>query len=63
MAKPSIPAIPVVDPPLFDVLTAVKEQIETVRGIRVAPLEPLPDDASLGDVIGKINEIVARVNV
>lgn len=63
MSKPAIPAIPVGDPPLFDVLSAMKEEIETVRGIRVPPLVPLNDDASLGDVIDKINEIIARVNV
>ena len=63
MARPAIPAIPTSDPGLFDVLSSMKEQIETVRGVRNGAIELLPVDASARDVIDKVNEIINRVNV
>lgn len=44
-------------------LKPVKENIEMVTGARGGELKGLPDSASTEDIIKKVNEIIARINV
>lgn len=63
MKKPSIPAIQgVSDQVLIRLLTPIKENIELTNGIRTGTLEKLPENADLTAVVGKINEIIERIN-
>lgn len=63
MKKPSIPAIQgVSDQALIRLLTPIKENIELMNGIRTGTLEKLPENADLTAVVGKINEIIERIN-
>lgn len=62
--KPAIPTISTADIHLASVLTAMKENIETITGARgtIGTIDQLADTADLATVIRKINEIVARLN-
>lgn len=63
MRKPSIPQVRAVDPHEYAFLTAVKDNIEQLTGVKGgAPLQPLPLSATTEQIVGKINEIVARLN-
>lgn len=44
-------------------LKPVKENIEMVTGARGGELKGLPASASNEDIIKKVNEIIARINV
>ena len=57
--KPNIPGVPKPgeDRRRFD--AAVKENLETITGKRGEKIDLLNADASLDDVIAKVNEIVA----
>lgn len=44
-------------------LKPIKENIEMVTGARGGELKALSKDADLSEVIKKINEIIARINV
>jgi len=63
MRKPVIPAVPVSavahGRAKFD--NAIKESLEVITGARVGKIVALPSDATLADVIAKVNEIVARL--
>jgi len=54
MKKPAIPSSP---PDQFS--KSVKETLEIITGIRGEKLKPLAADASLDDVIAKVNEIIS----
>lgn len=57
MRKPSIPSTPrTLGRENFD--NAVKETLEILTGRRSKRIKTLPEDASLSDVIAKINEIL-----
>lgn len=58
MRKPGIPPIPKPgdDRSRFD--GAVKESLEILMGRRGVAIETLPEDASLSDVIAKVNELI-----
>jgi hypothetical protein len=56
--KPGIPSIPKPgdDRSRFD--SAVKESLETIMGRRGVAVTPLAEDASLSDVIAKLNDVI-----
>lgn len=57
MLKPAIPSAPKdIGREQFD--KAVKECLESIMGRRKSKIDPLPDDASLSDVIAKLNELI-----
>lgn len=63
MRKPAIPAtMGVADPVARSLLVAMKENIEQMNGVRGGIVEKLPNNASLSDVIGKLNEIIGKIN-
>lgn len=63
MKKPAIPALQgITDEALRRILIPVKENIELMTGVRQGTLQKLPENADLGAVIEKINEIIDRVN-
>lgn len=63
MSRVVIPAVPLSAAQhgrvIFD--KSVKESIETLRGNRGSRLEQLQSTASTAEMIGKINEIIARM--
>lgn len=62
MKKPAIPAVNVQDQRIASLLRPIKENLEIMNGTRGGYLAELPANASLADVISKVNEIVARLN-
>jgi hypothetical protein len=67
MAEPKKPAIPVVttgDRAVVNALTAVRENIELLTGMRpgIDQISQLASTASTADMITKINQIIARLN-
>ncbi len=57
MRKPSIPSAPrTPGREVFD--AAVKESLEVLMGRRGGKIKLLPEDASLNDVIAKVNELI-----
>lgn len=62
MKKPSIPAVNVSDQRVASLLRPIKQNIEAITGVVGDPLTSLPADASLAEVIIKINAIIARIN-
>lgn len=61
MKKPSIPQVPRGNQPREGFDQAVKENLEIITGRRGASTQPLATNASLADVIAKVNELVARM--
>lgn len=59
MKKPQIPPVPRGQQPRGGFDQSVKETLEIFAGRRGSAIDPLPADASLGDVIAKVNEILA----
>lgn len=51
------------DPVARNMLSALKENVEIMSGVRSGELKTLSNNASLADVISKVNEIIARLNV
>jgi hypothetical protein len=62
MKKPAIPAISLSDQQVAAILRPMKENIESITGLRGAKLDALPSNASLSDVITKLNQVIARIN-
>jgi Tfp pilus assembly protein PilO len=62
MKKPGIPAVNVADQRVASLLQPMKQNIEQLTGVRGGPLTQLPSDASLAEVISKINAIIVRLN-
>lgn len=62
MQKPSIPAVNTSDPQLRALLLPMKENIELLTGTREGLIEKLSQDATLSDVISKVNEVIDRLN-
>lgn len=62
MKKPGIPAVNVADQRVASLLQPMKQNIEQITGVRGGPLTQLPSDASLAEVISKINAIIVRLN-
>lgn len=61
MRKPSIPQVPRPTQPRQGFDAAVKETLETITGQRAGRIESLASDASLADVVKKLNEIIDRL--
>ena len=57
MRKPSIPSAPKT-PGRENFDASVKEALEVLMGRRGGKIKQLPQDASLNDVIAKVNEII-----
>ena len=66
MSEPRKPTITTagLDPTAARVLEPVRQTIEMLTGARagIKELKGLPREASLDDAVGKINEIIARLN-
>lgn len=60
MSKPAIPRTPD-DPKRGKFDTNVKECLETIMGRRAGKIKLLEANASLDDVIAKVNEIINRL--
>jgi len=60
--KLAIPAIRSEDPGLYRTLQALKDNVEQITGVRGQSLTELASDASLSDVIAKVNSIITRLN-
>lgn len=61
MKKPAIPQVPRAEQPRTGFDQSVKETLEIIIGRRGGPVQPLPSDASLADVVAKVNELIARL--
>jgi hypothetical protein len=62
--KPAIPVVNTGDRAVLLALSAMRENIELITGIRpgTRQISTLGTSASTSDMISKINEIVARIN-
>lgn len=63
MKKPAIPAVTVKDQQVASLLRPMKENIEILTGQRGGSLTKLNDNATLAEVISKLNEVIDRLNV
>ena len=63
--KPGIPSVLLQDQGLNSVVNALKENIEIITGSRigVGEIRSLGANATNAQIISKINEIIARLNV
>jgi hypothetical protein len=62
MKKPAIPAVSVQDQQIASLLRPMKENIEILTGQRGGSLTKLASDATLSDVINKLNTVIDRLN-
>jgi hypothetical protein len=62
MKKPAIPAVSVLDKQIASLLRQMKENIEILTGQRGGSLTKLASDATLSDVINKLNTVIDRLN-
>lgn len=62
MKKPAIPAVAVRDQAVASLLKPMKENIEILTGQRGGSLTKLNSNATLSEVISKINELIDRLN-
>lgn len=64
MKKPAIPGMQgVKDPVLERILRPMKENIESLTGLREGVISQLPPTSTdLPTIVAKINEIIARLN-
>lgn len=61
MKKPAIPQVPRAEQPRTGFDQSVKETLEILTGRRGGAVQPLPANASLADVVAKVNEIILRM--
>lgn len=62
MKKPAIPAVNVQDQTVAALLRPLKENVEILTGTRGGSLTKLNSNATLAEVISKINEVIDRLN-
>ena len=62
MKKPAIPAIFVQDQTVAAILRPIKENVEILNGQRTGSIEQLATNATLTEVIAKLNEVIDRLN-
>lgn len=64
MKKPAIPGTGSLPVELARVIEPLKQNVELMSGARpgVTPLTPLPANASLADVIEKVNQLISRID-
>lgn len=61
--KPAIPAVNFSDPTVSQAISALKENVEIMTGARGGELGLLGSTATNEEIISKINEIIAKLNV
>lgn len=61
MKKPSIPALAPGPTNTYNVLAALKENVEQLTGMRGGQIQALPATATLPEVVAKVNEIIDRM--
>ena len=61
MKKPAIPRVPRAEQPRAGFDHSIKETLEIITGRRGGSIQPLPADASLADVVARVNELIARL--
>ena len=61
MKKPAIPSVPPSDKARMAFDMAVKERLEILSGERGGRIKPLSANATLEDMIEKVNEVIARL--
>lgn len=59
--KAGLPAIQSLPKEIREFLAPVYENMEVITGVRGEPIKALPADATLDEVVAKINEIIARL--
>jgi len=64
MKKPAIPGTGSLPQELAQVIEPLKANVELITGARPGSIlvNPLGTDASLSDVISKVNQILSRIN-
>lgn len=62
MKRAGIPSPPPGDAALQQILTAMKENIELLTGVRGAKLTAVPSTAALSDVITALNKVISRLS-
>ena len=62
MKRSAIPSPPPGHPDLRQMLTAMKENIELLTGVRGDKLTPVSDSAALADVITALNKVIDRLS-
>lgn len=62
MKKPAIPSINIPDVQVAAILSPMKTSIEIMTGARGGAIEPLDANATLADVIEKVNLLITRLN-
>jgi hypothetical protein len=63
MKKPAIPAVNVNDQSIAALLRPLKENVEILNGVRGGSLTKLETNATLAQVISKLNDVIDRLNV
>lgn len=63
MSKAAIPAVSTGNAPVDHALRALKQNVDQITGQapRMRPFVPLPSDATLAQVIARLNEITERL--
>lgn len=62
MKRSAIPSPPPGDPSVTAVLTALKENVELLTGVRGDKLTTVPSTAALADVITALNKVIDRLS-
>ncbi len=61
--KPAIPTIPPDSAGRYNVLMALKQNVELLTGVTNGTIKPLAADAGIEDIVRKLNEVISRLNV
>jgi hypothetical protein len=63
MSKPAIPAVRTGQVELDRTLSAVKQSLDAITGQarNAKRMEPLPDSATLAQVVARVNQLVERL--
>lgn len=64
MKKPAIPGTGSLPVELSRIIEPIKQNVELMTGARPgsAELAPLPANASLADVVAKVNQLISRID-
>jgi hypothetical protein len=62
MKRSAIPSPPSGYPDLREMLTAIKENVELLTGVRGTKLTPLASNATLVDIVIKMNQIIDKLS-
>lgn len=61
MKKPAIPDIAPNNTNMFSVVSALKENVEQITGLRAGQIASLPTTATQAEIIAKVNEVIDRM--